>query len=257
MHASTGVGVDRVRSMRQLLPAPLAEVDLSVLDDRSDRPTPADRPWVMANMVMSVDGAFAVEGRSGGLGSAGDRAVFHRLRGAADAILVAAGTARTERYRRPVLDDAAVQRRRTAGLDDHPRLVVVSASLRLPDDLPLFGGDGQEPVVVHPASSDATGVPAGVELRVAGHETVDLRAALEGLHADGMGVVLCEGGPSLLGQLHQLGLLDELFVTISPSLVGGDAVGLLGHHAALQRSVRLHRLLEEAGSLFATYRSDP
>jgi 5-amino-6-(5-phosphoribosylamino)uracil reductase len=228
--------------MRQLLPSPLAEADLSVLDDRSGRPAPPDRPWVMANMVMSVDGAYAVEGRSGGLGTPGDRAVFHRLRGAADAILVAAGTARAENYRRPLMDDETLSRRRALGWVDHPRLVMVSSSLHLPPDLPLLHGEGRPPVVFHPAASDTSRAPKGVELRVAGEDTVDL--------------LLCEGGPGLLGQLHALDLLDELFVTFSPSLVGGSAVGLLGSHPGLQRHVRLHRLMEEDGALFATYRHD-
>jgi riboflavin biosynthesis pyrimidine reductase len=242
--------------MRQLLPSPLAEADLSVLDDRSGRPAPPDRPWVMANMVMSVDGAYAVEGRSGGLGTPGDRAVFHRLRGAADAILVAAGTARAENYRRPLMDDETLSRRRALGWVDHPRLVMVSSSLHLPPDLPLLHGEGRPPVVFHPAASDTSRAPKGVELRVAGEDTVDLHVALEAMRDDGVEVLLCEGGPGLLGQLHALDLLDELFVTFSPSLVGGSAVGLLGSHPGLQRHVRLHRLMEEDGALFATYRHD-
>jgi 5-amino-6-(5-phosphoribosylamino)uracil reductase len=241
--------------MRQLLPRPLDPVDLDVLEDRTDRIPPDDRPWVMANMVMSVDGAYAVDGRSGGLGSPGDRSVFHRLRSAADAVMAAAGTARAERYRRPRLDDAAVERRRARGLRDHPRLVLVSASLTLPDDLPLLSGEGDVPLVVHPAGAPTDAVPDGVELRAVGSgDEVDLVAAMQGLRRDGVEVLLCEGGPSLLGQLHTADLLDELFVTFSPSLVGGATVGLLGRHAALQRPVHLHRLLEEEGSLFATYR---
>lgn len=240
--------------MRQLLPDHRDPADLGVLEERSDRPAPAHRPWVMANMVMSIDGAYSVQGRSGGLGTPGDRTVFHRLRGAADGILAAAGTARAERYRRPHLDDSTVERRRRAGLADHPRLILVSASLDLPEDLPLLRGDGVDPLVLHPASSDTTDVPAGVELRAVGSSSLDLVDALAGLRRDGIELLLCEGGPSLLGQLHELDLIDELFVTISPSLVGGDAVGLLGRAPALQRHQRLHRVLEEDGALFLTYR---
>lgn len=241
--------------MRQLLPFPLDEIDLGVLDDRSDRDG-GDRPWVMANMVMSVDGAYAVEGRSGGLGSPGDRRVFHRLRAATDVVLVAAGTARAERYRRPRTPPELLGTRRTAGLADDPRLVVVSASLHLPEDLPLLDGDGQMPLVVHPGGADTTHVPPGVELRAVGEGQVDLRAVVEGLGRDGAGLVLCEGGPSLLGALHELDLIDELFVTVSPALVGGDRVGLLSPAPARLRPLQLHRLLEEDGSLFATYRVD-
>jgi riboflavin biosynthesis pyrimidine reductase len=85
---------------------------------------------------------------------------------------------------------------------------------------------------------------------------VDLSTALSALRDDGVEVLLCEGGPSLLGQLHARDLLDELFVTVSPSLVGGSTVGLLGSQPAQQREVRLHRLLEEDGALFLTYRRE-
>jgi len=183
--------------------------------------------------------------------------VFHRLRAATDAVLVAAGTARVERYRRPVTDGSLLDRRRSLGLADHPRLVVVSRSLRLPADLPLLGGDGPEPLVLHPGTADTADVPTGVELRAAGDGTVDLVHALRGLRDDGIELVLCEGGPSLLGQLHRLGALDELSCTISPLLVGGGATGLLGASAPSPRPMHLHRLLEEDGSLFTNYRAAP
>jgi len=242
--------------MRQLLPRPIDAPDLGVLDDRSDRPAPPDRPWVMANMVMSVDGAYAVDGRSGGLGTPGDKRLFHRLRGASDVVLVAAGTARTERYRRPFSDTELLDRRRSQHLADHPRLVLVSASLDLPDDLPLLDGPGSEPWVLHPDRSDTDGVPAGVRLRAAGDDTVDLRTALRMLREDGVELLMCEGGPNLLGQLHALDVLDELACTTSPWMVGGDAVGLLGAATATLRPMLLHRLWEEDGALFATYRRD-
>jgi riboflavin biosynthesis pyrimidine reductase len=240
------------------MPQPVAAsepTDLADLMERVDRVVPG-RPWVMANMVLSVDGAYAVEGRSGGLGSPGDRRVFQHLRAAADVVLVAAGTARAERYRRPRTPPELLERRRAHGLTEDPRLVVVSASLDLPADLPLFDGDGPEPLVVHPEGAVSANPLTGVELRPTGAgATVDLRSALDGLARDGARVVLCEGGPSLLGALHESGLIDELFVTISPWLVGGDRVGLLGPAAALPRRMELHRLLEEDGWLFATYRT--
>ena len=65
---------------------------------RAPRRPPTGRPWVLVNMVASIDGATAVDGRSGGLGGPGDKAVFHALRAVADVILVGAGTVRAEHY---------------------------------------------------------------------------------------------------------------------------------------------------------------
>lgn len=251
--------------MRQLLPAdplrgdhgPPEQFDLSVLLGREDRVAPQGRPWVMANMVASVDGAFSVQGRSGGLSGDADRAVFHALRAAADVVLVAAGTARQEQYRRPrTTDERWLEQRRSAGLSDDPRLVLVSRTLELPGDLPLLSGPGQVPLVLHPSSADPAQLPAGIEACAsdAAHD-VDLLEALRTLRTEGVEVVLCEGGPSLLGQLHAADLLDELFLTTSPVLVGGDRLGLLGSTPEHPRHQRLHRLLEADGALLHTYRA--
>lgn len=241
--------------MRQLLPHPDPAPDLSVLLDRADRIPPAGRPWVMANMVASVDGAYALSGVSGTLSSPADREVFHVLRAATDVVLVAAGTARTERYRRPTTTPELLPVRRAAGLSDVPRLAVVSRSLHLPEDQPFLQGDGPDPLVLHPACSDTSSAPEGVELCTVGHDEVDLLAALQLLHAQDAEVVLCEGGPRLLGQLHALDLIDELFLSVAPVLSGGPHVGILGGADELAVPQRLHRVWEADGFLFLTYRA--
>src|SRR5690606_31403917 len=59
---------------------------------------------------------------------------------------------------------------------------------------------------------------------------VDLAAALVALGEHDVGLVLCEGGPTLNGVLAADDLIDELCLTVAPALVGGDvAAGLLGH----------------------------
>jgi riboflavin biosynthesis pyrimidine reductase len=241
--------------MEQLHPDAAAVDDVRALIAGDARPAPAGRPWVMANMVASVDGAWAVDGRSGGLACPGDREVFRSLREICDVVLVAAGTARTERYGRPAVSDAARTWRTAHGRLAHPRLVLVSASLDVPVDQPFLGGDGPEPLVLHPTGSDPGPLPAGLEARAVGSgSTVDLRAALASLANDGVGLVLCEGGPALLGQLTAAGLVDELFVTVSPRLVGGTDVGLLGRTPQATDELRLHRVLREESTLLLTYR---
>jgi len=136
------------------------------------------------------------------------------------------------------------------------RLVVVSRSLRLEADQPFLTGPGQEPVLMHPDGADTALVPAGVELRAMGTSKVDLDAALRSLYRDGVRVVLCEGGPTLLGQLNELDLIDELFLSVAPLLVGGIQVGILGGQAEMTRHHRLYRVLQANSFLFLTYRRD-
>jgi riboflavin biosynthesis pyrimidine reductase len=189
------------------------------------------RPWLVLNMITSLDGAIAIEGRSGGLGSAADKEVFRALRSLADVILVAAGTVRAEGYRAPKLSDTAMRERRDRGQSELPAIAVVTRSLDLDTGTELFSTPGYRPTVV--TVSDA---PAERRARVeevadvveAGEGDVDLARAIERL-ADTHGpLLLVEGGPGLNGQLIAAGLIDELCLTVSPVLIGDPAGGLLG-----------------------------
>src|SRR5690606_27844551 len=90
---------------------------------------------------------------------------------------------------------------------------------------------------------------------VAGDEWVTPGAALSGLAALGHRVVVCEGGPTWLGQLAAAGLLDELCLTIAP-LMGGDPlpVAITPEGGGLTE-YELKHVLVESGTLFLRYES--
>lgn len=196
----------------------------------AERPSPRGRPWVLANFVAGLDGAVAVDGRVGPLTSPTDQTVFHHIRSLADVILVGAGTVRAERYgpARPTSEQREARSRR--GQEPVPPIAVVSASLRLDLDAPFFQAAEVTPIVVCPASSDPDrrhALAARAEVLVAGEDVVDLAATLQQLQARGCRRVLCEGGPALVGELLEAGLLDELCLTVAP-LTGGDPLRLVG-----------------------------
>ena len=257
---SCGRPVSRVAAVRQLLPTGRSDLVDPVGDVLTEleaaAPSTGGRPWVMANMVTSIDGSYSLEGRSGGLSSDADRHLFHALRAGTDVVMVAAGTARAEQYRRPGTPTEHAERRRAAGRAEPPRLCLVTRSGQLPDDLPLLSGPGPTPLLAHPDDVDTGALPGGVEPIAVddGRGGVDLGALLDRLGADGARTVLCEGGPSLLGQLHALDLIDELFVSVAPSLVGGEHVGLLGSTGEHAVRLSLHRVLTDDDFLFCTYR---
>lgn len=219
------------------------------------------RPWVMANMVMSADGSYSLSGKSGGLSGTADKEVFHELRALADVILVGAQTARAERYRRPASDQARREQRRAEGRPEYARLALVSGSGAFPSDQPFLDGDGPDPIVFVPEGAPLTademaaaGVPeAGIEIRRIAAATVEPAHVIDSLTADGARIVLCEGGPSLLGQMCAAGLLDQLFLTLAPKLAGGDHTGLLGRTAELGLDLDLVGGLEEQGYLMLNY----
>ena len=225
--------------MRQLLPTTVDPVDPMAV--YGDLPVARGRPAVRLNMIASVDGSTTLAGVSGGLGGPADHALFAVLRSLADVVLVAAGTVRAERY----------------GPSSTP-VAVVSRSLRLDWTAPFFTAQLARPVLVTVAQAppDRLGRAAEVaEVVVAGDRDVDLAAALAELGDRGWRAVLAEGGPTLNGQLAAAGLLDELCLTLSPSLAGGDAKRILdGPGLEGAAGMRLCSLCEQDDFLFLRYR---
>jgi riboflavin biosynthesis pyrimidine reductase len=237
--------------MRRLLPSAIGE---ELTDDDLFDMYAGSRPdQVRAGMVSSLDGAVAVRGRSGGLGSPGDHRVFSVLRAIADVVLVGAGTARTERYG-PVVLPAELQRRRDcSGRTARPALAVVTASMALDVGSRLFEDPQQRVLVLAPAGRSRTrDLPAHVELVGVGEVEVDPVRVVGELAARGLSRVLCEGGPRLLATLLAADVVDELCLTTSPQLVGGSP-GLLPVALPDPRRARLRSLVEDDGVLLSRW----
>jgi riboflavin biosynthesis pyrimidine reductase len=225
--------------VRQLFPFPLDPVDpVSVY---GDAPVAPGRPSVRLNMIASVDGASAVAGLSGALGGTADRRVFSVLRSVADAVLVAAGTVRAEHY----------------GPGELP-IAVVTRSCRLDWRSPFFTAARFRPIVITVATAPAVDRAQAEEVAdvvIAGSDEVDLRVALGILAERGTRSVLAEGGPSLNGQLAAAGLLDELCLTLSPVVVGGDTKRILtGAGPAVPAPLQLCSVCEDEGFVFLRLR---
>lgn len=210
------------------------------------------------NMVASADGAAWLAGRSGGLSSGGDRRIFGVLRGLADVILVGAGTVRTEGYgpARPRESWAGLR----AGRPPAPPIAVVSRTLDLDFGGPLFTecAPGARTIVITSAAAPADRRAAAAEradVLIAGEEMVDVAAAVRLLRERGLTRILCEGGPVLNAELAAAGLIDELALTISPMLTGGDAARILNGAATVTPLALVH-VLEEDGFLFCRYRRE-
>jgi riboflavin-specific deaminase-like protein len=190
----------------------------------------AGRPWLSANFVSSVDGAVSVDGKSGGLGGPADKRMFDLLRRPADAILVGAGTVRDEGYGPMVLDAASVDWRLSSGLPAHPAFAIVSGRLDLDPASRIFTEAPVRPVVVTLQTADAAKqaeLATVADVLIAGETELDPHLLLRQLHDRGLMHVHSEGGPSLFGSLVAAGVLDELALTLSPLLAGGDAARIL------------------------------
>lgn len=254
--------------MREIYPGPpgpeLADTDLA---DRYAYPggTRGGQAYLRANMVASVDGAATLRGRSGGLSGAGDRHVFALLRSLADVILVGAGTARAERYGpvRPAAEGTRWAWLREGRPASAP-IAVLTRRLDLDASSALLAAspaDAQTIVLTTraaPAERRAL-VSRTARVVVAGDDEVDLRAALTALTSLGYQRVLTEGGPHLLRQVIEAGLLDELCLTVSPMLTAaaaGRIVAAPGRRRAGQPGrLTLAHVLVDDGHLLCRYLS--
>lgn len=168
-----------------------------------------------ANFVESLDGAVAIPDvpSSNKLiadASEADQFVMALLRACADVVLVGSGTLHASPTARwvaesayPAAAGAFAELRRALDLGPEPALAVVTTGRGYAiafEELP------REPIVLTPTTQDAT--------------AVDVRAAVAALRERGFRRILCEGGPTLFGSLLDAGLVDELFLTLSPVVAG-------------------------------------
>ncbi len=214
----------------------------------------AERPYLVTNFALTLDGQATLAGRSGAIGSDTDTAMLVGLRTCVDAVMIGAGTMRTERYGRPVSDPAKRARRERRGLPHDPLMCIVSGRFDIPWDADLFTcGEGR--VVIFTASEEEppeTATPVSVE-RYDGR--VDLTEAMRYLRQErGIRSLLSEGGPHLHTELLEAGLIDELFVTHAPKVGGGEGPYLFAGLPEGERPVELLWLLEQDGELFGRYR---
>jgi riboflavin biosynthesis pyrimidine reductase len=226
-----------------------------------DRRKPDGSCWVTGHMVAGLDGCAAVHGRVGALSTAPDKALFADMRTLADVVLVGARTVREEGYGAVRLSDDRSAARVARGLPATPPLAIVSRSLDLDWGSRAFTGaaEGSRTIVVTCERAPADRLARArevAEVVVAGEESVEPAALMAQLAARGQTAVLCEGGPSWLGELVVAGLLDELCLTISP-MMGGDPlpVAVFPPGASLT-GFSLRHVLREEDTLFLRYEVD-
>jgi riboflavin biosynthesis pyrimidine reductase len=201
--------------VRQLLPD-VRDLTPEDLYDLYDVPG----PHLRAGFVASVDGAISVNGRSEGLSSPADKAVFRALRAVCDAVVVGAGTLRAEDYGPVRLQPSAIAWRAFHDRAPEVPIVVVSRT----------GDLGSGRVLEGPVLAMGRDLPE------------EPAAMVAALHERGLTRLLCEGGPSLLTALLEAGVVDELCLTWSPSLVGEGPrlVGVLGVPLGLELTGLVH-----------------
>jgi riboflavin-specific deaminase-like protein len=216
---------------------------------------PAGRPYVVANFISSVDGKATADGRTAPLGSPGDRAMFHLLRTEVDAVLAGTRTMFIENYGPLAKEPRLSELRVRGGRQPQPLGVVISRSGTIPFDIPLFADADSHVAVYAPAGVTVPDCAAHVTVHETPHGDPVLGDVMSSLRADhDVRSLLCEGGPNLFSALLADELIDELFLTLAPKLVGGDSMGITtGRPLDELADLHLIRALEQDGTLFLRY----
>jgi 5-amino-6-(5-phosphoribosylamino)uracil reductase len=219
-------------------------------------PWPHGSAWLRAMMVLTLDGAVAgADGRSGSISSPTDRRVLAETRRLSDVVLIGAGTLRAERYTPMRGRTEARPERESLGLAPAPVLAVVSGSLDLPWDEPVFSESAIRPIVLTGAGADperlAAARAAADVIVLPGTRSVAVEA-IDALHDRGLLRIVCEGGVRLLAEVATAGLMDEVDLSLSPLLAAGGQVAV-GAPLASPRPFTLVQLLHHESFLFTRY----
>jgi riboflavin biosynthesis pyrimidine reductase len=192
----------------RLYPLPAREIPAGAIYDDLELPPVGrrrdpSRPYVIINMVASVDGKTAVGGKASPLGTDVDRQTMRNLRSRADAVMIGANTLRAEKL--------------SLGLDvpshrPQPLAIIATKSGDVPLERNLILGEGQELILLSPGESESLSDYVNL-----GEDLVRLKAER------GVDLLLVEGGPTLNRALVSGSLADELFLTLAPKLLGADA----------------------------------
>ncbi|HEY4606021.1 MAG TPA: dihydrofolate reductase family protein [Acidimicrobiia bacterium] len=211
------------------------------------------RPWLLVNFISSADGGTAIGGKSSSLGDDDDKAVFQALRAVPDVILVGSGTVEAEDYRPVLLDEERRERRLAAGLNEVPVLGIVSGRLSFDPEARVFSDPEHRPMVITGPDAD----PAKLAMLGDSADVVFLDDVTPANIMERLGaatVILCEGGPTLVGQFVASRMVDELNLTIAPTMIGGRSARIAhGPPADPPLDMRLDRALIGDRSLFLRY----
>ena len=225
--------------MQELWPNPDPDVDIAARLAADARPKPAGRPWVTLIMITSVDGAIALDGVSGGLGSPADHQRFVAARRHADAIVVGATTAAAEDYQPTTVP-----------------IAVLTGSLSPDPAARLFSDADNQPILYTTNQAAETRGPDfdGIAEVVALGDSVDPERVLADLDSRGMQAVMLEGGPTLNSHFLRADLVDEMLISYSPLIAGGTGSRLTnGGVMPDERRFGVDRVLLADDLIFARY----
>lgn len=213
-----------------------------------------ERPYVIVNMVATADGQGRIGETTDELGGPADADLFVSLRERVDCVMAGTGTIAAENYNAPATKPEVQRRRAAAGLAARPLVATITRSGELPTSAPLFA-DADLRIAVF--SSEGLSLPS-VDAQLVQVGTTSPIEVLRHLRQEfNVRSLLLEGGPHLNTPFFAAELIDELFLTVAPVLIGNDdPFPIIA--GPLPRNQKLHLMSAFTGDehLFLRYRVD-
>ncbi|RMH72994.1 MAG: RibD family protein [Gemmatimonadetes bacterium] len=228
------------------------------------------RPFIRLNMASSIDGKITTVQRDTiHLGSAEDRALMEELRADADAVLIGSGTLIDEDPRLLVEHPGRIAQREALKGNPQPMNMVVSSTLNFPiENSRFFTRDAVKKVVFTTPQADERQREAlkdvatviTVPATATGH--VDVVEMVQRMPDLGIQQLLLEGGGILNFAMLRANLIDEIYLTLCPLVIGGATAQTTfegaGFSHEMIRRLQLRSLrVNEVGELFLRYAVQP
>ena len=253
----------------RLLPEPVAELAVGEVYTDLDFPPSVEagngrRPYTVINAVGTLDGRGAMGGKSTPLGSEVDHRLMRNIRSCVDAVLVGAGTLRSENLTLTVENETLLRRRRARGLREQPLSIILGGNREIPAERRIFRA-GRANVLVFvkagssPANTSKLETWATVRKLDKGPGMVDPEQVLETLATEfDVRHLLIEGGPRVNRSFIEGRMVDEIFLTLVPKVVGGEPRSLIDDASLLcdLPAARLVSVYRSGSELYLRYRLD-
>jgi 2,5-diamino-6-(ribosylamino)-4(3H)-pyrimidinone 5'-phosphate reductase len=217
------------KEVLKLFPEPTSRLSAEDVYSNISFPMREARPYVIVNMVSSLDGKAASDGKASQIGSSTDRTLMRTLRAHVDAVMVGSGTLRAEKLRMDVPENLS-RKRESRGLKPQPLAIIATTSGDVPLEENLLGSSPDNLLILVPPTVPQSRLVAlsrlasveilSKEIRDAHLDPTNALEVLKKRHV--VDLLLVEGGPTFNHALISAGLVDELFLTMAPKLLGGE-----------------------------------
>ena len=217
-----------------------------------------DRPHVLVNMAVTVDGKVDTVARRGArISGPADSARVDRLRADVDAVMVGGHTLLREDPRLTIREQALSDERARQGRPRQPTKIGIVSHIGRPgeeDSLPLESrflnvGDGRV-IICTTSRTNSRSVAwlkeQGANVVVHGSERVDLAETFAELPDAGIERLMVEGGGTLVAALLAADLVDEIQLAMAPLLFGGESAPTLVGGPGLDREHAIDLTLTDA-----------